>query len=476
MAARLLLSISLLAMLTPGATMSAESPRETETVRLIRSVKDGVVAVFSAGNGITMAGSGSVIHESGFILTNNHVVEDRLGQVLFADGTVLPYTLFGRLTEKDMAIIRVDSERPCLRIPPGRSNDLMVGEPVLVAGNPGARGLVFSSGILSSTGIIMDAANALVMAHFKDSAWDRYLQFDATSNHGNSGGPLINAEGRQIGVVTRKDYHEDNTNYAIPMDRVRTLLPDLLAPEERFEVWLGIKVNMLAAKAVVAEVEKDSPASRAGVQVGDVIATLEQRPVRDPIDWLLMLCQARNTKPLAMTIERDGKSMAVAVTRADYPKAKFETMEGKEPGLQYSLYRGGKQRTLPDFSKLKLVKSGTTTDLDPEKLAGDDKEDCALLYEGYVKLDGKGFQRLVVLSDDGARLILDGRLVLEDPGPHAAQEASGPIRVQPGLHRLRIEYYNGAADGKLKLYLRPNGGEQREITGAELFHDGGRGR
>jgi len=464
-------SLLCFALWTAGAGLHAQSPRETSTVRLIRELKDGVVAIFSEGKDISMAGSGSVIHESGYILTNDHVVEDRPGNVLFANGTVLPYELLGRLTEKDLAVIKVSPEHPCTRIPPGYSHDLMAGEPVLVMGNPGGRGLVFSSGILSSTGIIMDASNALVMSRFKDSTRDRYLQFDATSNHGNSGGPLVNAEGKQIGIVAKKDPQADNINYAIPMDRVRTWLPDLVAADERNDLWLGIKVNMLATRAVVTDVEKDSPAAGAGVQAGDIITAAEHQPVRDPIDWLLLLCQARGEKTLALTLQRGEKTVEVAVARLAYPQPKLESVEDKKPGLQYAVYYGDHLRKLPDFAVLKPVANGVTADLNPALLAGERKEDYAVTFEGFLQLDQGGFQRLVLSCDDGARLFLDGRLVVEDQGPHAPQEASGPIRVQPGLHRLRIEYYNGVGDGELKLFLRPNGGSQRELTTADFFHE-----
>jgi S1-C subfamily serine protease len=461
----------LLAVGTTGALLHAESPRETSTVRLIRNLQDGVVAVFSDDKDGWTAGSGSVIHESGFILTNNHVVEDRSGHVLFADGTVLPYELFGRITEKDLAVIKVTPDHPCTRVPLGRSHDLMAGEPILVMGNPGGRGLVFSSGILSSTGIFAKGPNALAMSRFKESTRDRFLQFDATSNHGNSGGPLVNAEGREIGMVTLKDPHENNTNYAIPIDRVRTWLPNLLAPEERYGLWLGIRVDILAEQAVVIGVEKDSPASKAGVQVGDVITSAEHQPVRDPIDWLLALCRAGPKKSFTLAFQRGGQTNNVDIERAAYPAPRLEPMDGKQPGLHYTLYYADHLQALPDFSRLAPVKSGITASLDPGPLAGERQEHYAIVYEGFLKLEERDFRRLVLSIDDGARLFLDGRLVLEDEGPHAPQEASGQIRVQPGLHRLRIEYYNGVGAGELKLFLRPNGGDQREITPAELFHD-----
>jgi S1-C subfamily serine protease len=454
-----------------SAEVSDQSPRVTSTVRLIRNLKDGVVAVFSESKGIVTYGSGSIIHESGVILTNDHVVEDRPGNVLFADGTVLPYKLFGRITEKDIAILTVKADHPYTRIPPGRCHDLMAGEPVLVMGNPGGRGLVFSSGILSSTGIFDAGPNALAMARFKESMRDRYLQFDATSNPGNSGGPLVNAEGYQIGMVTRKNFKEDNTNFAIPMDRIRASLPNLLAPEERYGIWLGVKVDMQAEHAVVTAVEKDSPAASAGVNAGDVITAVEHQPVRDPIDWLLGVCWARNMKSFAFTVQRDGKSIDINTERAPYPAPKLEPIEGKKPGLQYTLYYAEHLQALPDFSKLTPIKTDVTASLDPDPLAAPRKEHYAIVYEGYLKLDEGGFRRLVLSIDDGARLFLDGRLVLEDEGPHAPQETSGPINIRPGLHRLRIEYYNGVGAGELKLLLRPNGGAQREITPAEFFHD-----
>ena len=448
----------------------AESPRETSTVRLIRQVHEGVVAVFSEGKGAAN-GTGSVLHESGFILTSNHVVEDRLGKVLFADGTVRPYSLFGRLPEKDLAVITITPQQPCTRIPLGRSDDLMAGEPVLVVGNPGSRGVVYSSGIVSAPNILFSGPDALVMSAFKHDTRDRFIQFDATSNPGNSGGPLINAEGRQIGVVSKKQFKEENINYAIPVDRVRRFLPDLLAPEERFHFWLGLQVPMLQDKATVAQVEPHSPASNAGLQPGDTILSANHHPVRDPIDWIILLSLGHGQASWDLDIQRQGHELQVHLPSAPYPEANPEPLPGKQPGLHYAYFPLDEIRQLPDFTKLTPSKTGIVTSLTPAPIAGSRLENYAVVYDGYLNIEKEGFQRLVTSADDGCRLILDGRTIVEDPGPHPAQETSGPICVKPGLHRLHIEYYNGAGAGELKLYIRPSGAPQQEVTDSAFWHE-----
>jgi S1-C subfamily serine protease len=449
----------------------AQSPRETPAVKLIRKLQPGVVAVFSYDKkGGTTYGSGSVIHESGFILTVNHVVEDRPGDVLFADGRKMKYFLYGRVIEKDLAIIKIDPDEPCVRIPLGRSGDLMTGEPILNAGNPGGRGVVFSSGIVNSPALLADAGLAVDMADFQDTALDRYIQYDATSNRGNSGGPLINAEGIQVGVADRKVFEQENINYAIPADRVRTYLPDLLAPEERRGYWVGVTVNMLAERAVIRDVAKDSPAAQVGVQPGDIIVKANDHEVRDPVDWELILLQARSGQLWPMVLQRGNQRIEVTAVPADYPRQKLEDEAGKQKGLKYDFYQLSHLRKLPDFSKLKPTKSGVATSLNPVPIAGGAKEHYAIVFEGFVKLTNQGFQRLVLSSDDGSRLFLDDRLVVDSDGPHPLQDSSGPINVQPGLHRLRIEYFNGYDGAGLKLYVRGSDGTQKEISEPEFFH------
>ena len=194
------------------------SPRVSDTVRIVRKTEPAVVAVFSQAEGRLSMGSGSVAHKDGYVLTNDHVVAGMGGVVLLRDHQLpLKYEIIGRMPEKDLCLLKVRAPKPLAAIRLGRSNDLMTGEPILCAGNPGGRGIVYSSGIVSSPNFILNAPNALVMRSFSGDVRDRFIQFDAASNLGNSGGPLINALGEQIGVVSNKNPDEENINFAIPI-------------------------------------------------------------------------------------------------------------------------------------------------------------------------------------------------------------------------------------------------------------------
>ena len=232
------------------APASPPSPRRTATVELAARAELSVVAIYAEGNGQTNSGSGSIISPHGYILTNDHVVRNRAGVVLFADGGVRPFRVVGRAPEKDLAIISVPVKKPLPSLPMGRSHDILTGEPILVAGNPGGRGIVFSSGIVSSPRMMLDAPNALVMRQFPNDTRDRFIQFDAASNPGNSGGPLINAEGDQIGVVSASDRAAENINYAIPIDRLREWLPRMVSPEAKGNFFIGIECDPFADRAI----------------------------------------------------------------------------------------------------------------------------------------------------------------------------------------------------------------------------------
>jgi S1-C subfamily serine protease len=439
-------------------------------VQLIRRVQAGVVAVFSQGpNGSLVQGSGSVVHEDGFILTNDHVVRDRPGMVLLEDGTVLPYQTVGRLPEKDLALLRVAAKQPLTRVPLGRSADLMTGEPVVVGGNPGGRGIVFSSGIVSSPAVMINAPNALMMTHFRGDVRDRFIQFDAMSNPGNSGGPLINAEGAQIGIVSNKNPDEQEINYAIPVDRVRRFLGELIASEEINGFWLGLKVDLLAEQAVISEVMENSPGARAGLKCGDVLKTANGKPLRSGLDWLLALVDGHAQEVFTLSLERGGQHTESKLTAAEYPAEPVVSETGKKPGLSYSLYHERLSK-LDGLSRLKPVASGVAGRLAPGPLAGGRKDYYALAFEGFLNVPQAGFYRLILGSDDGSKLFLDGRLLIDNDGLHPMQEVGGSARLAAGLHPLRIEFFQATGEAELKLYLQPKSGEPLEVTEKMLRH------
>ncbi len=221
-----------------------ESPRITPTVKIIEKVQPAVVPLFTrTGDNSGGTGSGVVIHPAGFILTADHVTQDFEGVALFGLQRV-PYEVVGRLPERDLAILKVSIPNEYIFAPLGRSNDLKAGEPIIVGGNPAGRGVVFSLGIINAPSIDPSWPSILSKSYWRtdlDEAKYRqlkstggrpdFIQYDASTNRGNSGGPLINYEGQVIGIVSQKSFVEEGINWAIPVDRIRLLFPYLFSPK-----------------------------------------------------------------------------------------------------------------------------------------------------------------------------------------------------------------------------------------------------
>lgn len=437
----------------------ANSPRRTWQVDVIERMGGSVVAVFSnGGENKIHSGSGSIIHESGYVLTNDHVVEDRSGVVLVRGLPPLAYRTIGRLWDKDLALIKIDAPQPLVAVPLGRSNDLVAGEPILVGGNPGGRGIVFSAGIVSSADV-MAGMSALTMAYFPDDARDRVVQFDAASNPGNSGGPIINAEGRQIGVVVAKILAEQDINYAIPIERARRGLRDLFLPEERGNFWTGIELR--TATNVIGRIHDQSPAAAVGLKPGDVITALEDRPVASDVDWFVALVGRKNDQRLAIKFCRGESEEAASLHLAEYPTRPAVQVENRKTGLRFHVYPGRFTRC-PDVSKLKAIGDGTIEQVRLDKVPGLPGDDYALVLEGYIEIPETGVWSLAINSDDGSRLFVDGTLVANNDGPHPPQWASGRGRFAAGLHPVRIEFFEVTGGEDLRIVLSRDGSNERQ--------------
>lgn len=446
----------------------ADSPRRTWQVNCIERIGGSVVAVFSNGKENKIhSGSGSVIHPGGYVLTNDHVVEDRSGVVLVRGLPPLPYHTVGRLWDKDLALIKIDAPKPLVAVPLGRSNDLVAGEPILVGGNPGGRGIVFSSGIVSSADV-MAGMSALAMAHFPDDARDRVIQFDAASNPGNSGGPIINAEGQQIGVVVAKILAEQDINYAIPIDRARRGMRDLLLPEERGNFWTGIELQ--TATNVIDRVHDNSPAAAAGLKAGDCITALDERPVSSDIDWFVALVGRAPEERLTVKFSRGESVEAKELELAEYPTRPSRHVEGRKAGLRYAIYPG-RFTHCPDVTKLKASGEGTIEQMRLGGVPGLPGDDYALVLEGYIEIPETGVWSLAINSDDGSRLLIGGELIANNDGPHPPQWASGRGRFAAGLHPVRIEFFEATGGEDLQVVLNRDGSNERQEP--KFFIDGG---
>ena len=435
--------------------LDPRSPRWSPLVDVIAKVEPAVVGLFlrDEETGGFNSGSGTIIESSGYVLTNDHVLSSNSGYVVL--GKVAgKFEVVGRMPEKDMAIVRLLHVKGRLpTVPLGRSNDVHNGEAVVVAGNPGGRGITITSGIVSSKKTYLDMPNALIATNYNLLARDDYLRFDAASNRGNSGGPLVNMEGKIIGIVSRVNPEEQNAGFAIPIDRVRKLLGRIVEPELRHDRWVGISLNPLAEAAVVASVEEGSPAATAGVLAGDVIEMVAGSRVRNASQYTLVLDQVlRESEEVELLASRRGSAIPVSLQTVAVPRLQGIELDEHEPGLDYRMYLG-KFKKLPEFEEMEVARSGQVDSLNLEEIQADQRDDFALRIDAKFHVPEEGLYRFQITSDDGSRVFLHDKLFLDHDGNHPPMTVSRLVRAGAGLHPIRIEYFEGGGAQTLTVGL-----------------------
>ncbi|MEX0663411.1 MAG: trypsin-like peptidase domain-containing protein [Acidimicrobiia bacterium] len=300
----------------------------TDIASLLATAEPAVVAITvgqGPGTGAGGAGTGFVITPDGFIVTNNHVVEgqNRI-EVAFTDGSTLSAEIVGRDPSVDLAVLKVNGEDlPAIEL--GDSDAAQVGDEVVAIGNALALegGLSVTRGIISGTNrtVDTDAGTTLV----------GMLQTDAAINFGNSGGPLIDAQGRVIGVNTAMaiDASAQNIGFAIPISRAEPVIADLRAG--RKPAFLGVStqnVNAALAReldlsveegAYVAQVTPDTPADAAGIREGDVIVRIGDDTIDSSADVLTAVRSHRPGDNVEVVIDRDGERVTVQATLTERP-------------------------------------------------------------------------------------------------------------------------------------------------------------
>ena len=462
-------TLLLLTTLIYSDTPLPDSPRVTPAVRLIREIEPCVAAIFCVKeDGGLQSGSGTVIHPDGFILTNNHVVSKDSGYVLLKDNRPRKFRVVGRLPAKDLAIVRVNAGHKLATVAIGRSHDILTGEPVIIAGNPGGRGTTFTTGILSSRAFFAGGASALFMATVPQSRRERFLQFDAASNPGNSGGPLVNMEGQLIGIVSGGVPQEENTGFAIPVDRVRSFFQRTLDPEVRRGFSAGVEVDPFGVEAVVSNVIADSPGEACGLLRSDVITAVNGQAVRHAMDWWMTLTGMSASDEIELTVRRGEEQLALKLTLAAEPFEPGIDVADPAPGLRYRFFHGEFAK-VPVFSQMKPVREGTIESVDLKRIREDRDLDFGVELSGYLRIPKDGVYRLIVVSDDGSMLYIDGELAVDNDGPHPPQPMSRLLRLAKGLHALRLDYFQGKMGKALELQIESDG-ERQPVNADSLFH------
>lgn len=445
--------------------LEPHAARRTPLVRLIADCAPAVVSVRmprpadpDTGAAIVDQGSGSIIHASGIVLTNDHVVQwNTQGEVELSDGRRVPCEVLARYPPEDLALLRLSAGAPFPTLALGRSHDLLLGEPVLVIGNPNGLVNSVSSGIVSGLRRVTASPIGLLSS---------MIQTTAPVNGGNSGGPLINALGEQIGVLATKDLAADNIAFAIGIDRVRESFPRILSAEERFGFRLGLAVDTLT-DARVAALEPDSPAQRAGLQVGDRVTAVDGQAVRDGVGFLLALIDRRARDVLRVAVERDGATITRELELEPFPLAEPYRGDDLEPGLDCEVFEGD-WSALPDFASLEPVRTETLGNAQlPASTSSADH--FAVRLRGYLEAPADGIYYFWLGSDDGSRLRLGSRWLVDNDGLHAHREAANLVRLRAGLHAIEIQMFEAGGDASLGLaWLGPGFGKQT-VPGSAFF-------
>jgi serine protease Do len=269
-------------------------------------------------------GSGFVWSSDGIIVTNNHVIEgaSRIS-INFNDGSKLPARLIGVDPDSDLAVLRVDS-RTLMAAPIGTSSDIMIGETVVAVGNPFGLSGTVTTGVISALG-------RSVPSQEQGRTFTDFIQTDASINPGNSGGPLLNIEGKVVGINVAIYANAQGIGFAIPVDRAKKVIEDLLRYGAVHSAWIGAVTATLTPEearrqdlaaprgAIVVRVFDGSPAAAAGLQVGDVITTVDGRAVDSRESFSTATATATPGTPLTLTLLRNGRSQSVTLRPAEPP-------------------------------------------------------------------------------------------------------------------------------------------------------------
>jgi serine protease Do len=260
-------------------------------------------------------GSGFIIDEKGFILTNNHVVEDADEiKVILKNHKEYEAKVVGRDAKTDLALIQIKSWRGFQMIKLGNSDELRVGDWVMAIGNPFGLDHTVTAGIVSAKGRVIGAG-----------PYDNFIQTDASINPGNSGGPLINLKGEVVGINTAIFAGGQGIGFAIPINTAKDLLPQLKQKGKVTRGWLGVMIQKVTpdlAKAfklkeetgaLVGDVTAGGPADKAGIKPGDIITEFDGKTVKEMNDLPRMVAAVPAGKGVEVKVIRNGSPLVFKV-------------------------------------------------------------------------------------------------------------------------------------------------------------------
>jgi len=352
-------------------------------------------------------GSGVIVTKDGYILTNNHVVDDAdKVKVTLQDGREFTAKVIGKDKESDVAVVKIDAhDLPAITL--ADSSKIEVGDVVLAVGNPFGLAQTVTMGIISATG----------RAAMNDLKYQDFIQTDAAINPGNSGGALVDTDGRLIGINTAifsRSGGSEGIGLAIPTDLAREVMVSLVKNGKVTRGYLGVGVQPLTGAlarqfdlktdkgALIDEVVPNSPAAKAGLRSGDVILQFNGKPIPDGRRLQLAVADTAPGEKIPMRIWRDGEAKTVDVLVKEMPGqeqlAKNDSSESSSNDtLNGVAVTDLNPETRRQYSVDPKIQGAVVTQVDPTSAAAD-----AGLKEGEVIMEIN--KHPVRSADDAVRL------------------------------------------------------------------------
>ncbi|MEW5774515.1 MAG: trypsin-like peptidase domain-containing protein [Thermodesulfobacteriota bacterium] len=369
----------LLVLLFPLSARAEENPRLTPVVRAVQAVAPAVVNITTAqvveesvnpfadlfaqqfGNPMLRdffgpggkrkvtrqsLGSGVIIDgRRALVLTNAHVIAGASSiTVRLLDGREFEAELLGSDPDFDLAVLRLAKAGNLPQAAVGASRDLLMGETVIAIGNPYGFSHTVTTGVVSATGRTIRS---------EQGTFTDLIQTDAAINPGNSGGPLLNILGELIGINTAIQANAEGIGFAIPIDKARRVVEELLSKGAVAHVWLGLVAQNLDQSLagyfglpstrgmLVTEVYDGSPAARAGIRPGDVLLAVEGVHLEDREHYLQLLRNYVTGQRLALSLVREGKPLSVNAEAAAFPMSRVPELAYGRWGMTLAPSRQG---------------------------------------------------------------------------------------------------------------------------------------
>ncbi|HEY2108027.1 MAG TPA: Do family serine endopeptidase [Candidatus Binataceae bacterium] len=374
---------------------------------------------FGPPGGVKSLGSGFIINKAGYILTNDHVVEnaDKI-VVSLADGRNYNARVIGRDSKTDVALLKIDAGGALPAAPLGDSRDLKVGQWVMAIGNPFGFDHSVTAGIISAK------------TRFIPGSYGDYIQTDASINPGNSGGPLIDIQGAVIGVnsaIYTRTGSSMGIGFAIPIDLVKEEIQELRTQGKVTRGWLGVYIQKVTPAladslglqephgALVAQVLKDSPAMMAGLKRGDVIVAYDNRFIKDSQELPLMVGETPVGRKVTVKFIRGRATRQVGVTITPSREEEIQksmSIEEEAPSTRGAGFGLGVDNLTPQLARqfgisnkggvvITQVQPGSSADG-----AGLRRRDVILEVDRQPIKDVRGYEQALAKGGPGSVLLL----------------------------------------------------------------------